>query len=75
MLAESFDHSNVYGSAVLGAQCGASVAINGDASLLAGDKRQALDFYEQAFELEPRIGEQPNLLEKLESLRLELGGA
>lgn len=46
----------------------------GDASLLAGDKRQALEFYEQAFELDPRPGEQPGLREKLEALRAELGG-
>jgi len=46
----------------------------GDASLLAGEKRRALDFYEQAFELQPRPDEQPDLLDKLEALRAELDG-
>ena len=45
----------------------------GDVSLLAGRKREALAFYEQAFALEPRPAEQPDLLEKLEALRAELG--
>jgi len=45
----------------------------GDVYLLAGDKSQALDFYEQAIELKPRDGEQPDLRSKLEALRAELG--
>lgn len=45
----------------------------GDVYLLAGDKSQALDFYEQAIELKPRDGEQPELRLKLEALRTELG--
>jgi len=45
----------------------------GDVSLLAGRKREALAFYEEAFALEPRPAEQPDLFEKLEALRAELG--
>lgn len=43
----------------------------GDVHLLAGDKRQALDFYEEAVELKPRDDEQPELRSKLETLRAE----
>jgi tetratricopeptide (TPR) repeat protein len=46
----------------------------GDVHLLAGDKQRALGFYEQAVDLEPRPDEQPDLLDKLEALRAELGG-
>jgi len=45
----------------------------GDAYLLRADRRQALRHYEKAVELEPRQGEQPHLMEKLERLRGELG--
>jgi tetratricopeptide (TPR) repeat protein len=45
----------------------------GDAYLLLEDKRRALQFYEEALNLEPREGEQPKLREKLERLRRELG--
>jgi tetratricopeptide (TPR) repeat protein len=46
----------------------------GDVHLLAGDKQRALGFYEQAVDLEPRPEEQPDLFDKLEALRAELGG-
>jgi tetratricopeptide (TPR) repeat protein len=46
----------------------------GDVHLLAGDRQRALGFYQQAVDLEPRPDEQPDLLEKLEALRAELGG-
>jgi len=46
----------------------------GDVHLLAGDRQRALGFYQQAVDLVPRPGEQPDLLEKLEALRAELGG-
>ena len=36
------------------------------------EKEQALENYEQAVELVPREGEQPNLMKKLEGLRREL---
>jgi tetratricopeptide (TPR) repeat protein len=45
----------------------------GDAYLLRADRRGALREYEKAVALEPRKGEQPHLLEKLERLRRELG--
>jgi tetratricopeptide (TPR) repeat protein len=44
----------------------------GDTYLLLDDKRRALDNFEEALRLEPRFGEQPALLEKLENLRREL---
>ncbi len=45
----------------------------GDVHLLRGEKERALEYYEQAVELEMREAEQPHLLEKLERLRRELG--
>ena len=45
----------------------------GDVHLLLDQKKQALEFYEQAVELDHRENEQPHLLEKLERLRRELG--
>jgi len=45
----------------------------GDVHLLLDQKNRALEFYEQAVELEHRENEQPHLLEKLERLRQELG--
>jgi tetratricopeptide (TPR) repeat protein len=45
----------------------------GDAYLLRSDRKRALRHYEEAVQLEPRQGEQPHLLEKLERLRKELG--
>jgi tetratricopeptide (TPR) repeat protein len=44
----------------------------GDAYLLLDDKERALDRFEEALRLEPRFGEQPDLLRKLEDLRREL---
>ncbi len=44
----------------------------GDAYLLLDEKEQALENYEQAVELVPREGEQPDLMKKLEGLRREL---
>jgi tetratricopeptide (TPR) repeat protein len=44
----------------------------GDTYLLLDDKQRALDKFEEALRLEPRFGEQPDLLRKLESLRREL---
>ena len=44
----------------------------GDVLLLRGDKR-ALGFYEEAVTLDVREDEQPNLYDKLESLRRDLG--
>src|SRR5690606_8399775 len=38
----------------------------GDAYLLLEDRRRALQFYEEAWQLEPREAEQPDLREKLE---------
>lgn len=46
----------------------------GDVHLLVGDRQRALGFYEQAVDLDPRPDEQPDLLDKLEALRAELGG-
>ena len=45
----------------------------GDVLLLRGDKRGALGYYEEAATLEVREDEQPNLYDKLESLRRDLG--
>lgn len=45
----------------------------GDVHLLRGEKTRALDYYEEAVKLEMREEEQPNLLEKIESLRRDLG--
>jgi tetratricopeptide (TPR) repeat protein len=44
----------------------------GDIYLLLDDKQRALDKFEEALRLEPRFGEQPDLLQKLETLRREL---
>ncbi|HKK51162.1 MAG TPA: tetratricopeptide repeat protein, partial [Myxococcota bacterium] len=45
----------------------------GDVRLLLGDREGALEYYEQAEELGVREDEQPELREKLERLRRELG--
>jgi len=45
----------------------------GDVLLLRGDKKGALDYYEEAVGLEVREEEQPDLFEKLERLRRDLG--
>ena len=45
----------------------------GDALLLSGDREGALEMYEEAVRLVPRIEEQPELFDKLEQLRRELG--
>lgn len=47
----------------------------GDVLLLRGDKRGALDYYEAAADQGPREDEQPDLQEKLERLRRDLGRA
>ena len=47
----------------------------GDTYLLMGDKPRALERYEEAMRLEPRLDEQPELHQKLENLRRELGGS
>jgi tetratricopeptide (TPR) repeat protein len=44
----------------------------GDAYLLLDQKHQALQKYQEAVDLTPREGEQPDLLEKLEVLRREI---
>jgi tetratricopeptide (TPR) repeat protein len=44
----------------------------GDTWLLLDEKQRALDRFEDALRMEPRFGEQPDLLEKLENLRREL---
>lgn len=44
----------------------------GDTYLLLNQKSLALERFEEAVRLEPRLGEQPNLLEKVEGLRREL---
>lgn len=44
----------------------------GDTYLLLDDKVRALEKFEEAVRLEPRVGEQPHLYEKLESLQREL---
>ncbi len=46
----------------------------GDVLLLRGDKRGALDYYEEAAGMEVRESEQPQLREKLQRLRRDLGG-
>ncbi len=45
----------------------------GDVHLLRGEKTRALDYYEEAVGLEMRESEQPNLMEKIEQLRRDLG--
>jgi len=45
----------------------------GDAHLLRSDRKRALRHYEEAASRDPRQGEQPHLLEKVERLRKELG--
>jgi tetratricopeptide (TPR) repeat protein len=45
----------------------------GDVHLLLNEKEEALGFYEEAVRLEPREDEQPDLMDKLEKLRQELG--
>jgi tetratricopeptide (TPR) repeat protein len=45
----------------------------GDVHLLRGEKARALDYYEEAVGLEMREEEQPNLLEKIDRLRHDLG--
>lgn len=45
----------------------------GDVHLLRGEKARALDYYEEAVALEMRVEEQPDLLEKIERLRDDLG--
>jgi predicted negative regulator of RcsB-dependent stress response len=44
----------------------------GDTYLLRGERRRALDMFEEALQQGPRDNEQPNLHEKLENLRREL---
>jgi tetratricopeptide (TPR) repeat protein len=44
----------------------------GDTYLLLDQKQRALEHFEEALSLEPREGEQPNLLQKFENLREEL---
>ena len=44
----------------------------GDAYLLLDQKHRALQKYQEAVDLTPREGEQPDLLEKLEALRREI---
>ncbi len=44
----------------------------GDTYLLQGERKRALDRFEEALQLGPRDAEQPKLFEKLENLRLEL---
>ena len=45
----------------------------GDAYLLRGMRNHALERYREAIELGPRPGEQPELQEKYDRLRRELG--
>jgi len=45
----------------------------GDVHLLRGERERALDYYEQAVELDMREEEQPELMRKLERLRHDLG--
>ena len=45
----------------------------GDAHLALGEKKRALEYYEEAARLDPRAEEQPELERKLGRLRLELG--
>jgi tetratricopeptide (TPR) repeat protein len=44
----------------------------GDAYLLLDQKKRALQRYQEAVDLTPREGEQPDLLDKLEALRREI---
>ena len=44
----------------------------GDTYLLLDEKERALEKFEEAIRLEPRESEQPELLQKFESLRREL---
>jgi len=44
----------------------------GDAYLLLNEKKRALQKYQEAVDLTPREGEQPDLLQKLEALRREI---
>ena len=44
----------------------------GDTYLLLDEKKLALERFEEAFRLEPREGEQPHLIQKLETLQQEL---
>jgi tetratricopeptide (TPR) repeat protein len=44
----------------------------GDTYLLLNQKELALERFEEALQMDPREGEQPHLLEKLESLQREL---
>lgn len=45
----------------------------GDVYRILNEKRRAYEFYRQAVEMDHREDEQPNLLEKLDDLRRELG--
>ena len=45
----------------------------GDVYLLMDQKQRALECYQDAVDLEPRTAEQPNLTEKLERLRMDIG--
>ena len=45
----------------------------GDVYFLLNERQRALDYYEQAEAMKPRLDEQPHLREKLEALRHELG--
>ena len=45
----------------------------GDAYLLLDQRDRALEMFREAIDLDPRQGEQPDLLKKYESLHLELG--
>ncbi|MFO0691665.1 MAG: tetratricopeptide repeat protein [Myxococcota bacterium] len=47
----------------------------GDVHLLRGEKARALDYYEEAVGLEMREEEQPDLLDKIDRLRRDLGRA
>ena len=44
----------------------------GDIYLLKGERERAVEMFEEAVGLDPRLSEQPNLYEKLETLRREL---
>lgn len=45
----------------------------GDVYLLLDERQRALDYYEEADAMNPRLDEQPDLKQKLETLRQELG--
>jgi Flp pilus assembly protein TadD len=47
----------------------------GDVYFLMDERQRALDYYEEADAMSPRLDEQPLLKEKIESLRQELGRA